>query len=95
MRHPCFQQPDSILEKLRRFHHEHNTPIDRILADLETAVERLPYNPRSHEAEIVANILQQQTSRRRGTVAIGELLTAVLALLGIHDTDTNETGDRP
>ena len=28
MRHPCFQKPDSILEKLRRFHHEHETPMD-------------------------------------------------------------------
>lgn len=57
MRHSCFQQPDPILEKLRRFHHEHATPIDRVLADLETAVEQLPYNTRSHEAEIVANVL--------------------------------------
>ena len=31
MRHPCFKQPDSILEKLRHFHHEHQTPIDRMI----------------------------------------------------------------
>ena len=95
MRHPCFREPDSILEKLRRFHHEHETPMDRLLADLETTVEQLPYDTRNHEAAVVANILQQQTSRRRGSVAIGELLPAVLARLGIHVSNTKESGDRP
>jgi transposase len=95
MRHPCFRQPESILEKLRRFHHVHQTPIDRLLAELETAIEQLPYNTRNHEATIVAQVLQQQASRRRGTVAVGELLAAVLARLGIYTTTTNESGDRP
>ena len=62
--------------------------MDRLLADLETAVEQLPYNTRNHEAAIVANVLEQQTSRRRGSVAIGELLPAVLARLGIHVSNT-------
>ena len=95
MRHPCFQQPDSILEKLRRFHHEHKTPIDRVLADLETTVGQLPYKTRSQEAAIVVDVLQQQTNRRRGGVAIGELLPAVLARLGVDTNITNESGDRP
>ena len=50
MRHPCFQKPDSILEKLRGFHHDHETPMSRVLADLEAAVGQLPYNTLSHEA---------------------------------------------
>ena len=95
MRHPCFQQPDSILEKLRRFHHEHKTPIDRVLVDLETTVGQLPYNTRSQEAAIVVDVLQQQTNRRRGGAAIGELLPAVLARLGVDTNITNESGDRP
>jgi transposase len=95
MRHPCFRQPDSILEKLRCFYHKHNTPPDRLLVDLETTIEQLPYNTRNHEAAIVANVLQQQASRRRGCVAIGELLPAVLARLGVQTTNTNESGDRP
>jgi transposase len=95
MRHPCFQQPDSILEKLRRFHHEHGTPIDRLLAELEATVQQLPYNTRNHEAAVVTNVLQRQTSRHRGGVAIGELLPAVLACLGVKTNDTNESGDRP
>ena len=95
MRHPCFKEPDSILEKLRRFHHEHETPLDRLLVDLETAVEQLPYNTRNQEAAIVAKVLEHQATRRRGSVAIGELLPAVLARLGIHTNNTNENGDRP
>jgi hypothetical protein len=95
MRHPAFQKPDSILEKLRHFHHLHETPVERLLADLEKCVEQLPYNTRNHEAEIVADVLQKQTKRHRGGVAIGELLPAVLARLGVITEDSTETGDRP
>jgi hypothetical protein len=94
MKHPAFQKPDSILEKLREFHYEHQTPVDQILADLETAVGQLPYHTRNHEAEIVADVLQQETNRRRGVSAIGELLPAVLVRLRITTTTENENGDR-
>jgi hypothetical protein len=94
MKHPAFQKPDSILEKLREFHHKHQTPIDQILADLETAVGQLHYNTRNHEAKIVADVLQQETNRRRGVSAIGELLPAVLVRLRITTTTENENGDR-
>ena len=55
------------------------------------------YNTRRREAEIVANVLQQQTNRHRGGVAIGELLPAVLARLGINTRreTKNENRDRP
>jgi hypothetical protein len=92
MRHPCFQQPDSILEKLRRFHQDRETPVDRLLADLNAAVGQLPYNTRSHEAKIVAGVLQERAQRRRGASAIGDLLPAVLARLNV--TEENKCGDR-
>ena len=94
MRHPCFQQPDSIMEKLRDFYHKHQMPVDLLLADLGTAVGQLPYQTRSREAEIVANVLHQRASRRRGVPAIGELLPAILARLGVITTE-DENGDRP
>ena len=74
---------DSIMEKLRAFHHEHDTPLDRVLSELEAAVDQLPFKTRNHEAEIVAEVLNQQTRRRRGPVQVGELLPAVLARLGV------------
>jgi len=94
MRHPCFQEPDSILTKLRQFHQKHQTPIDKLLANLNTAVGQLPCSTRRHEARIVADVLEQQANRRRGAVAIGELLPAVLARLEINTTQDNEPGDR-
>ena len=87
MRHPCFQQPDTILEKLRKFHHVHQTSLDRVLADLETAVEQLPYNTCGREAAVVSKVLEERTQRRRGAVAISELLPAVLARLNIRTTE--------
>ena len=87
MKHPAFQQPNSILEKLREFHHVHHTPMDRTLADLEAAVEQLPYHTRNREAEVVAEVLRQNTQRKRGTIAIGELLPAVLARLGVDQRE--------
>jgi transposase len=94
MRHPCFQQPDSILEKLRKFHHTHHTSVDRLLADLETAVGQLPYNTVSREAAIVTKVLSENAHRRAGATTIGALLPAVLARLGITTTTENENGDR-
>ena len=94
MRHPCFQKPDSILEKLRRFHREHETPISRVLADLEAAVGQLPYNTRHHEAQIVAEVLQQHANRRRGPAPIGDWLPAILARLNVNHPEPNKNGDR-
>jgi len=94
MRHPCFQKPDSILEKLREFHYLHQTPPDRVLTDLETTVGQLPYNTCDREAEVVANVLRKNTPRHKGGVAIGELLPAVLARLNITTTKENKNGDR-
>ncbi|MGI9324897.1 MAG: IS110 family transposase, partial [Pseudomonadales bacterium] len=72
MRHPCFRQPDSILEKLRKFHYEHQTPPDRVLANLETAVGQLPYNTCGREATVVKRVLEENTPRKRDAIAVGE-----------------------
>ena len=82
------------MEKLREFHHKHHTPVDQLLANLKTAVAQLPYDTRSHEARVVAGVLQQQANCRRGGVAIGALLPAVLARLEIKTTEDNEDRDR-
>jgi transposase len=89
MKHPAFCRPDSILEKLREFHHVHKTPMDQLLADLKMTVEQLPYNTRSREAEVVAAVLRQNAGRRRGGIEIGALLPAVLARLGVNGTEVD------
>lgn len=86
MRHSCFRQPDSILEKLRRFHQGHETPVDRLLADLNAAVGQLPSNTRSYEAKIVASVLQERAQRRRGGSAISDVLnTKNRVAVGVPD----------
>jgi len=64
------------------------------MEDLRVVVSQLPYNTRDHEAKIVAAVLEKQTTRHRGGVAIGELLPAVLARLQINNTESKENGDR-
>jgi transposase len=91
LRHPCAASRDSIMEKLRQFHLEHGTPADVVLADLEAAVAQLLPDTRRHEAEVVAEILQQQAQRRRGPSQLGELLPAVLARLGVNSKNQNGT----
>jgi len=90
LKHPCFQKPGSVLEKLRAFHHEQGTPLDQLLADLQAAVEQLPGNTCRREAQIVADVLERQTHRHRGGLAIGELLPAVLARLEIRAKQEHE-----
>jgi len=91
MKHSAFQRPDSILEKLREFHHVHKTTADRLLEDLRTAIGQLPYNTRHREAEVVADVLQKNAKQKRGGVAIGALLPAVLARLGASTTESETT----
>lgn len=87
MKHPAFQRADSIMEKLREFHHVHKTPMDQLLADLKTTVEQLPYKTRNRESEVVAEVLRKNATRKRGGIEIGALLPAVLARLGVRSTE--------
>jgi hypothetical protein len=95
MNHPAFRKPDSVLEKLREFHHVHKTPMDQLLADLKTTVEQLPHNTRSREAEVVAAVLRKNAGRRRGGIEIGALLPAVLARLGIKNLEAEIQVTKP
>lgn len=83
LRHPCCRDPNSILEKLRAFHYDHDTPPDRALVDLEQAVGQLPLPTQGYEAGVVAASLAQQNKRRCGPTKLGELLPSVLARLKI------------
>jgi len=94
MKHPAMRQPDSIMEKLREFHRVHETPMNRVLADLKASVEQLPYHTRNREAEVVAEVLRQNATRRCGAVAVGMLLPAVLARLEIKTPEETETRGR-
>lgn len=89
LRHPCCRDPNSIIEKLRAFHYHHDTPLDRALADMETAVAQLPYKTRGCEAELVSKSLEQQAKNRSGPKRLGELLPSILAKLMTGQLSTN------
>jgi hypothetical protein len=52
---------------------------------------KLSYSTRNHEAKVVAEILRNNASRKRGGIAIGELLPAVLARLRVNPTEISES----
>lgn len=91
LRHPAVRQPDCVLEKLREFHHVRHTPLDQLLRDLQTAVTQLSMPTCRHEATVVAELLRQNSNRKRDGISIGALLPAVLARLQARSPGHTET----
>jgi transposase len=96
LRHPCCREANSIVDKLRLFHYQHQTPIEQALVDLENAISQLPLKTQDYEAEMVSVILQQQACSRRGPTKLGELLPTILAKLNATAATqhTNEPKER-
>lgn len=84
LRHACCRDANSIIEKLRAFHYQHGTPIERALVDLENAVTQLPYKTLGLEAEVVSVSLEKYARSRRGPTKLGELLPSILAKLNVQ-----------
>lgn len=90
LRHACCQDASSIIEKLRLFHYQHGTPLERALVDLKNAVSQLPVKTRGLEAAMVTVSLEQQARSRRGPTKLGELLPSILAKLNVAPTASPE-----
>lgn len=91
--HPCCQPRHYILDKLLRFHREHDTPMTQVLLDLEAATAQLPRSAHAAEAQPLARRLQElHNPGRRGPQALGDILPIVLARLGINPLQS--AGDR-
>jgi transposase len=93
LRHACCRDPNSIIEKLRAYHYNHNTPLERALVDMESAVAQLPYKTRGYEAQVVSRSLEQQANSHRGPKKLGELLPSILAKLNAQQP--NKTTREP
>jgi transposase len=92
--HPCCQRRDYILNKLMKFHAEHETPLVQAQATLASAVEQIPGPERAVEAVPLAEELAKATTRRAsGPRLIGELLPVVLARLGVNPVDLRSSGE--
>jgi len=93
-RHPSIQGRHYILDKLTAFHREHDTGMVEVLRDLQAATSQLPQ--REHAAE--ARPLHEEWQRihdghRRGPQLLGDILPIVLARLGVHVVQSNESGE--
>jgi len=81
LRHPCCQPGDAILAKLSEFHRQREAPATQLLADLKVAVDQLPKEAYTHEADALSAKLQTHVTRRHGPAPLGELLPPILARL--------------
>ena len=93
-RHPCTQKRDYILTKLIRFALDHSIAPDQLLRNLNAATVQLPPSDHREEAlSLAEELARAQTKRGSGPKAIGEILPAVLAKLGVSLISSTESGE--
>jgi hypothetical protein len=86
LRHPSMNGRDYVLDKLLKFHQDHDTAPDVMLADLRQAILQLPEYSYAEEAAPLAALLEKtRAARRRGVKPIADILPLVLAQLGVGD----------
>jgi hypothetical protein len=83
LRHPGMQGRDYILDKLLKFHLDHETPPPAMLANLQQAVAQLPKTSHAEEAVPLSAQLEKTRTARRGLKPLADVLPLVLARLGI------------
>lgn len=94
--HPSRLDRQYVLDKLLSFHREHGTPPHEILRDLQEAAAQIPKSHRAAEAEPLSRICQRaRRSRRVGPQAIGDILVAVLAKLGVGQVQSESEAPSP
>jgi transposase len=82
--HPSRLGRQYVLDKLLKFHEEHDTPLDGILRDLHHAAEQIPKHEQAAEAApLAARYEKCRRSRRKGPQQLGSILLGVLARCGI------------
>jgi transposase len=93
-RHPAVAGRNYVLDKLLRFHGEHQTGPEQMLADLRAAAGQLPPGERAAEAAPLAEQLAEVQARRRGRgpQPLGEILPLVLAELGLEQIQSAGSG---
>jgi transposase len=92
-RHPCCRGRDCILEKLIKFHNAHETPLPRVLADLDAAAAQIPREEYPAEAAPLAAALERPCrGMGHGPVLVGEILPVALARLGVKPVESESSG---
>ena len=82
--HPSRLDRSYVIDKLLKFHQEHATAPGETLRDLRAAAAMIPKSEQAAEALPLQETCRKACrSRRKGPQAIGEILLAVLAGLGV------------
>lgn len=71
---------EAILSKLREFHRDHHSDLDRMFADLHNAFAWLPKSTYASEAKPLQELAAK---KRRGSQRIGDLLVDLLIRFGV------------
>jgi len=88
-RHPGGLDRGYVLDKLLAFHRAHETPPHEIVRDLKHAAEQIPKDAHLEEAVPLRTMHERcRRSRRKGPQAIGTILVAVLARLGVDGLES-------
>lgn len=82
--HPACQPRHYLVEKLLAWHQAHGTEPRQMLDDLDQALRQLPERMRREEGQTLARMLKETQQRRRGPVALGQIIPVVLARLGLN-----------
>jgi transposase len=94
-RHPCLRERHTILDKLLGFHHEHDTPWEQTLADLNRTIGQIPAKEHAAEAKPLAEQLEHVSRPHpgpKGPQHLGDILAIVLARLGVGRLQSTEPG---
>jgi transposase len=93
-RHPSIKGRHYILDKLNAFHREHATGMVEVLRDLQAAIGQLPQGEHAAEAKPLHEEWQRiRDGHRRGPQLLGDILPIVLARLGVHVVQSQESGE--
>ncbi len=95
-RHPSSLDRGYVMDKLFAFHRAHQTPPHEIVRDLQEAAEQIPKRDRLEEAAPLQIIYERcRRSHRKGPQAIGTILVAVLARLGVNGLESEPEAQGP
>ena len=94
--HPSRLDRSYVIDKLLKFHQEHQTPPAAILHDLREAAAQIPKSEQAAEAQSLQETCRKACrSRRKGPQAIGEILLVVLARLGVGKVQSEAEAPSP
>ncbi len=79
---------EAILSKLREFHADHHSDLDRMIADMNEAFVWLPKSTYASEGKPLEELAAK---KRRGPQRIGDLLIGLLIRLGVKTENTLES----